>query len=108
MSLPNPPQPIVLPSMESTCLMGADGLAFISVNPLTRTLFLHKISGTDTGQLSPKHSQNYYRIRALFYEYTAGNLTKNELLECLFKKSEIEDMELRGVFIPTLDNISME
>jgi hypothetical protein len=108
MALPLPPQALVLPPMESTCLIGADGLDFISVNPLTRTMFLHKISGTDAGQLSPKHSQNYYRIKTLFTQHLLGNLTKNELLECLFKKEEIEDMERRGVFIPTLDNISME
>lgn len=92
---------------QNICLFAADGVDFISVNS-SRTMFLHKISGTDTGQLSPKHSQNYYRMRALFYEHSVGNLTKNELLECLFKKSEIEDMELRGIFIPSLDNIVME
>ena len=92
---------------QNICLFGADGLDFISVNS-SRTMFLHNISSTDTGQLSPKHSQNYYRMRDLFSQHIAGNLTKNELLECIFKKAEIEDMERRGIFIPTLDNITME
>ncbi len=108
MSTPLPPEPLVFPSMESTCLIGADGLDFISVNPLTRTMFLHKISGTDTGQLSPKHSQKYSRMRHLFSEHIAGNLTKNQLLLSIFNQCELDDMAAKGIFNHITDNISME
>jgi hypothetical protein len=108
MSVPLPPESLVFPSMESTCLIGADGLDFISVNPLTRNMFLHKITSTNAGQLSPKHSLRYQTLKKLFSQHIEGILTKQELLLSIFKQCELDHMATKGIFNPLTDNITME
>jgi len=95
---PNPLHPI--------CLIGKDGLPFISVNA-NGDMFINKIC-TRRGELSPRHQQTYDEFHKLFSQHVQGKITKQELLEEIFSEPEISHMTSSGLFDPTTGNVFIE
>jgi hypothetical protein len=73
------------------CLIGADGLAFVSLNT-NKELFLNHVSGEDSGCLSPKHSTRYFELSELFDKHLKGEITRMQFLDQMFSASEIRHL----------------
>jgi len=69
-------------------LIGADGLAFVSLDT-KRNLMLNHISSQDCGCLSPKHSARYLQLSELFDKHLQGLITRMQFLEQLLPPGEI-------------------
>lgn len=74
-----------------TCLIGADGLEFVSLD-IYKDLFLNHVSDEDSGCLSPKHSARYSELSELFDQHLKGEITRMQFLDHLFSPSEIRHL----------------
>ena len=70
------------------CLIGADGLAFVSLDT-KKNLTLNHISSENSGCLSPKHSARYSELSEIFDQHLQGLITRMQFLEQLLSPSEI-------------------
>lgn len=70
------------------CLIGADGLAFVSLDN-SKNLTLNHISSEDAGCLSPKHSTRYSELSELFDQHLQGSITRMQFLDQIFSPGEI-------------------
>ena len=70
------------------CLIGADGLAFVSLDT-KKNLTLNHISSENSGCLSPKHSARYSELSEIFDQHLQGLITRMQFLEQLLSPNEI-------------------
>jgi hypothetical protein len=73
------------------CLIGADGLAFVSLDT-DRNLFLNHVSNQDSGSLSPKHSKRYLELCEIFDQHLQGETTRLQFLDQILSYEEIQHL----------------
>jgi hypothetical protein len=73
------------------CLIGADGLAFVSLDT-DKNLFLNHVSSENSGCLSPKHSTRYLELADLFDQHIQGSITRMQFLDQLLSPGEIRHL----------------